>query len=55
MLAALAGLAAFWSEEPSVVPVLELASRSNDPEIKAVVTTRRGTGRLSVAMTALDL
>jgi hypothetical protein len=54
MLAALAGLAAYWSQSPEAAPVLELAGNSSDPEIKTVVSTRRGAGRLSVAMVAMD-
>lgn len=53
MLAALAGLAAYWNDAPEATPVLELAMRSSDPEIRAVVATRRGVGRLSVAMVAI--
>jgi hypothetical protein len=35
MLAALRGLAAHWNNHPKVVPLLEAARQSRDPEIRS--------------------
>ncbi len=43
MLAALAGLAAHWSSEPSARDVLASASKHTDPEISDAATRRGGT------------
>ena len=43
MLAALTGLAAYWSTEPSARDLLALASKHSDPEISDAATRRGGT------------
>ena len=43
MLAALTGLAAYWSAEPSARDLLALASKHSDPEVSDAATRRGGT------------
>jgi hypothetical protein len=48
MLAALRGLAAHWQSHPKVVPLLEAARQSRDPEIRAAarLPTRRSSASI---------
>jgi hypothetical protein len=41
MLAALSGLASGWSDNPEVMPVLDIAQKSKDLEVRAAATARR--------------
>jgi hypothetical protein len=42
MLAAVSVIAGFWGNDPAAEPVITLAERSRDPEVRAKVA-RRGT------------
>jgi hypothetical protein len=42
LIVALAGLAAHWSGDSRVVPVLTLAARHDDPDVRAAVAVRKG-------------
>ena len=45
MLAALSALAAYWNQVPEVQEILNLAIKSNDPELKKAMGAQRVTGR----------
>jgi hypothetical protein len=45
MLAALSALAAYWNHLPEVQDILNLAIKSNDPELKKAMGAQRVTGR----------
>jgi ABC-type Fe3+ transport system substrate-binding protein len=45
MLAALGVLAAYWSQDPDVQEIVNLAIKSNDPELKKALGAQRVTGR----------
>ena len=45
MLAALAALAAYWSHDPIVQEILNLAIKSNDPELRKALGAQRVTGK----------
>lgn len=46
MLTALGALAAFWKENPETAPVLSLAMKSTDAEIRQAITSPRVTGSM---------
>lgn len=46
MLAALGALAAFWRENPETTDVMNLATKSKDPEIRQAVSGARATGSM---------
>lgn len=45
MLAALAALAAYWAQDPVVQEILNLAIKSNDPELRKALGAQRVTGK----------
>lgn len=45
MLAALGALAAYWTQDPDVQEILNIAIKTNDPELKKAMGAQRVTGR----------
>jgi hypothetical protein len=45
MLAALSALAAYWSHDPSVQEIVNMAIKSNDPDMRKAMGAQRVTGK----------
>jgi hypothetical protein len=45
MLASLSALAAYWGHDPEVQEILNLAIKTNDPEIRKSMAAQRVTGK----------